>query len=103
MNEHFTIDFADAVVIKERVGNARIGNVVSGSVPGVSVRMDTDGMLVLDFILEKGDKGDKGDKGNKGDKGDTPTKGVDYWTSSDKTAIVNEVFSSLPLWTGGSY
>ena len=100
MNEHFTIDFADAVVIKERVGNVKIGNVVSGSIPGVSVRQDSDGMLVLDFVLEKGDKGDKG---NKGDKGDPPTKGVDYWTASDKDAIVNEVFSSLPLWTGGSY
>ena len=35
--------------------------------------------------------------------GRTPVKGEDYWTTADKTEIVNDVLSSLPAWTGGSY
>jgi hypothetical protein len=27
----------------------------------------------------------------------------DYWTSADKTEIVNSVLAALPTWTGGSY
>ena len=38
-----------------------------------------------------------------GEKGDTPIKGVDYWTASDKTEIVNSVLQSLPKWTGGDF
>ena len=102
MNEHFTIDFADAVVIKERVGNIKVGNVSTGKA-NVSVRHDSDGMLTLDFVLEKGDKGDSGKNGDTGPAGHTPLLGVDYWTVSDKQMIINEVLNSLPTWNGGSY
>ena len=91
MNEHFTVDFADAVVIKERVGNIKIGNVLSGNESSVTLRQDSDGMLVLDFTLEKGEKGY------------TPQKSIDYWTQTDKKQVVNEVLNSLPAWEGGSY
>lgn len=39
----------------------------------------------------------------KGDPGKTPEKGVDYYTDTDKTELVNAVLSALPAWTGGSY
>lgn len=38
-----------------------------------------------------------------GTNGKTPIRGTDYWTPADQTAIVNEVLSALPTWTGGSY
>lgn len=91
MNEHFTVDFADAVVIKERVGNIKIGNVLNGNKSNVSLHQDSDGMLVLDFTLEKGKDGH------------TPQKSIDYWTEADKTQIVSDVLSSLPTWNGGRY
>ena len=39
--------------------------------------------------LFNGEKGEKGDKGEDGVDGKTPTKGVDYWTESDKTDVKN--------------
>lgn len=51
----------------------------------------------------QGDKGEKGDKGEAGAAGHTPEKGVDYWTTSDKSEIVDDVLAALPTWTGGSY
>lgn len=69
----------------------------------------------------KGDKGDKGDKGEPGAKGDqgvqgvqgiqgirgengadgkTPVKGTDYFTSADKTEMVNAVINALPKYNG---
>lgn len=35
--------------------------------------------------------------------GKTPVKGVDYYTESDKTEIVNAVIEALPTWEGGSF
>lgn len=32
-----------------------------------------------------------------------PVKGVDYYTTEDKTEIVASVLASLPTWSGGSY
>lgn len=52
---------------------------------------------------KKGDTGPKGDKGDKGADGITPVKGIDYWTASDKSGIVDDVLAALPTWTGGSY
>ena len=43
---------------------------------------------------EKGDKGDTGAQGPKGDTGaagKTPVRGTDYWTETDKQAIVDEL------------
>ena len=60
--------------------------------------------IEMDFI--KGDKGDTGEQGPKGDKGDTgeqgpqgepgytPVKGTDYYTESDKEAILNDIKAS---------
>ena len=63
----------------------------------------------------KGDKGDKGDQGErglqgeqgvqgiqgaKGDPGKTPVKGTDYFTSADKTEMVNAVINALPKYNG---
>ena len=33
----------------------------------------------------------------------TPIKGQNYWTAADKTEIVNEVLTSLPMWNGGKF
>ena len=43
------------------------------------------------FRVKNGSKGSIGDKGDKGDKGDSPVRGVDYYTESDKAAIINEL------------
>lgn len=42
----------------------------------------------------KGDKGDKGDTGATGAAGYTPVKGTDYWTSTDKAEIVEDVLET---------
>ena len=38
-----------------------------------------------------------------GTDGYTPKKGVDYFTETEKSEIVSEVLSALPIWDGGSY
>jgi hypothetical protein len=43
----------------------------------------------------KGEKGEKGDKGETGDAGHTPVKGIDYFTESDKSAMVKEVVNEI--------
>ena len=59
----------------------------------------------LEALKVKGDKGDKGDAFTYADftpeqleslKGPAPVKGVDYWTESDKTEIVNDVLANMP-------
>ena len=42
-----------------------------------------------------GPRGPKGEKGDTGDAGRTPQKGVDYFTESDKTEIVNLVLAEF--------
>lgn len=37
-----------------------------------------------------------GKQGPQGEAGVTPVRGVDYWTETDKTEIINEVLASLP-------
>ena len=55
---------------------------------------------------EKGDKGDTGAQGEQGISGTdgadgyTPVRGVDYWTSADKSEIVDDVISALPTYNG---
>lgn len=55
---------------------------------------------------EKGDTGAVGPQGPQGEKGDTgadgktPEKGVDYFTESDKTEMVNAVIAALPVYNG---
>lgn len=48
--------------------------------------------IEMDFI--KGDKGDTGEQGPKGEPGYTPVKGTDYYTESDKEAILNDIKAS---------
>ena len=42
----------------------------------------------------KGDKGDTGEQGPQGEPGYTPVKGTDYYTESDKEAILNDIKAS---------
>ena len=51
------------------------------------------------WYLGKTDTG----KPSRGQAGATPVKGTDYWTASDKAAIVQDTLAALPTWTGGSY
>lgn len=46
---------------------------------------------------EHGPKGDTGPKGDKGANGHTPVKGTDYWTASDKEAVVAEAAAAIDL------
>ena len=66
----------------------------------------------LEALKVKGDKGDKGDAFTYADftpeqlaslKGPAPVKGVDYWTESDKTEIVNDVLASIPNYNEESF
>lgn len=57
--------------------------------------------IEMDFIKgdtgeqgPKGDKGDTGEQGPKGEPGYTPVKGTDYYTESDKEAILNDIKAS---------
>lgn len=58
---------------------------------------------------EKGDTGATGETGPQGPQGPagadghTPQRGVDYWTTEDQQAIVDDVLVALPTWEGGSY
>ena len=66
----------------------------------------------LEALKVKGDKGDKGDAFTYADftpeqleslKGPAPVRGVDYWTESDKSEIVNDVLASIPNYNEGSF
>lgn len=43
----------------------------------------------------QGIQGIQGEAGPKGEKGDTPVKGVDYWTSSDKNEIIEDISTNF--------
>ena len=66
----------------------------------------------LEALKVKGAKGDKGDAFTYADftpeqlealKGPAPVRGVDYWTESDKTEIVNDVLASIPNYNKESF
>lgn len=66
----------------------------------------------LEALKVKGDKGDKGDAFTYADftqeqleslKGPAPVRGVDYWTESDKSEIVNDVLAQIPNYNEGSF
>ena len=66
----------------------------------------------LEALKVKGDKGDKGDAFTYADftpeqleslKGPAPVRGVDYWTESDKTEIVNNVLAQIPNYNKESF
>ena len=66
----------------------------------------------LEALKVKGDKGDKGDAFTYADftkeqleslKGPAPVRGVDYWTESDKSEIVNDVLASIPNYNKESF
>ena len=44
--------------------------------------------------------GAPGAPGADGEDGYTPIKGVDYWTTTDKAEIVQDVLESLPTYNG---
>lgn len=68
-----------------------------------------DGTVSFESLTEaqvemlRGPAGPTGPTGADGAEGKTPIKGTDYWTAADKAAMVNDVLSALPTWTGGSY
>ena len=51
----------------------------------------------------KGADGAPGIHGAAGTDGHTPVKGVDYFTDTEKSELVNSVIEALPTWQGGSY
>ena len=59
------------------------------------------------FIVMNGSKGKDGTNGTNGTNGKdgadgkTPVKGTDYFTSADKTEMVNAVIAALPKYNGG--
>ena len=66
----------------------------------------------LEALKVKGDKGDKGDAFTYADftpeqlaslKGPAPVRGVDYWTESDKSDIVNDVLAQIPNYNKESF
>ena len=66
----------------------------------------------LEALKVKGDKGDKGDAFTYADftqeqlealKGPAPVRGVDYWTESDKSEIVNDVLAQIPNYNKESF
>ena len=66
----------------------------------------------LEALKVKGDKGDKGDAFTYADftpeqleslKGPAPVRGVDYWTESDKSEIVNDVLAQIPNYNEESF
>lgn len=46
-------------------------------------------------LPSRGEKGEKGDTGENGADGATPVRGTDYWTESDKNAILSELENTL--------
>lgn len=80
--------------------NSYIGQVVY-----VQYISDDDVQSVIDTALAQAKASGEfdGEDGADGADGKTPVKGTDYWTASDKTAMVNDVLAALPTWTGGSY
>lgn len=54
-------------------------------------------MLSGELDGPQGPQGAQGPKGEKGEKGDTPQKGVDYFTESDKSAMIDEVLKGIPF------
>lgn len=78
-------------------GKAGVGNVIYGK-NGVSFfpSVDEEGNLSWTNDGELENPKTVNVKGPKGDEGHTPVKGVDYYTDSDKTELVNAVLAALP-------
>ena len=61
------------------------------------------GITINDNVISSfGNQGPQGEPGPAGPAGYTPQKGVDYWTESDKTEIINSVLAALPAAEGVS-
>lgn len=48
----------------------------------------------------QGIQGEKGDKGDTGESGYSPVRGVDYWTTADRDAIIEDILEALPAAEG---
>lgn len=78
-------------------------NGTSVTVSSVSESTADGGSNVVTFSDGKTLTVKNGKTGSPGSPGYSPVKGTDYWTSADKTEMVNSVLAALPTWNGGSY
>lgn len=51
----------------------------------------------------QGAQGPAGPAGSTGPAGYSPVRGTDYWTATDKAAIINDVLAALPAAEGVSF
>ena len=99
------VTFSDGKTLTVKNGSKGT-NGTSVTVSNVSESSASGGTNVVTFSDGKKvniKNGKDGKDGTNGTNGKTPVKGTDYWTSSDKTEMVNSVLAALPTWTGGSY
>jgi hypothetical protein len=73
-------------------------------IDGVNTNVKAQGVDGKDGTNGKdGANGADGKDGTNGNDGYTPVKGVDYYTTADKTELVNMVLAALPAAEGGSF
>jgi hypothetical protein len=94
MNNQFSFEFADAVVVRESVGDIRIGSVSEGEA-SVKARCDRDGTLALDFVIPRGRDGVDGKDGKDGE-GITPAL---YVKEIKTEPLINYNNDSVGIWT----
>lgn len=74
-----------------QIGEVKEGDTANATITGKEPNQ------ILNLVLPKGIEGPKGDTGSKGNDGYTPIKGTDYWTTSDKQEIVNDVLNEIDI------
>lgn len=74
-----------------QIGEVKEGDTANATITGKEPNQ------ILNLVLPKGIEGPKGDTGPKGNDGYTPIKGTDYWTTSDKQEIVNDVLNEIDI------
>ena len=97
MNNHFSFEFADAVIVRESVGNVKIGNVSEGEAASVDARCDSDGTIALDFTLPRGRDGKDGEDGKDGKDGDGITPAL-FIREIKTEPVVNYNGSTVGQW-----
>lgn len=75
---------------------------VDGQVAHIPALKGVDGASAYEIAVKNGFKGTE-KEWLLSLKGPAPVKGKDYYTDDDKTEILYELLSILPIWDGGSY